>query len=90
MTTLTKPAMDPIQVECATCLAVPGEDCRSRSSGNDVAPHVARTRLSRAGADCPRCGASKLQPCVNAAKKVQPRVHTTRSNEAWRRRQKTG
>ena len=54
--------MDPIAVECATCLAVAGEDC-------------------------PRCGALEREPCLNAAGKVQPRVHTARSNEAWRQRQ---
>ena len=90
MTTTTKTAMDPIRVECATCLAVPGDDCSSRSSGNAVAPHVARKRLSRVGAECPRCGASKLQPCVNAWGRVQPRIHSARSNEAWRLRQKVG
>ena len=90
MTTLTKPAMDPIRVECATCLALPGEECTTRFSRRAVSPHVARMRLARVGAACPRCGASELQPCVNAANKAQPQIHTATSNEAWRMRQKAG
>ena len=91
MTTTTKTAMDPIRVECATCLAVPGEECTTRFSKRAVSPHVARMRLARVGAACPRCGASDRQPCLNAAGKAQPRVHTARSNAAWRlRQQKAG
>ena len=79
--------MDPIAVECATCLAVAGEDCNTRFSKRAVSPHVARHRLARVGVGCPRCGALEREPCLNAAGKVQPRVHTARSNEAWRQRQ---
>ena len=79
--------MDPIAVECATCLAVAGEDCNTRFSKRAVSPHVARHRLARVGVGCPRCGAPEREPCLNAAGKVQPRVHTARSNEAWRQRQ---
>ena len=77
-----KLAMDPIQVECATCLAVPGEACTTRYTGRPVASHPARFRLARVGAACPRCGASELQPCVNAAGKAQTRVHTARADVA--------
>ena len=74
--------MQPIAVECATCLAVPGEDCSTRFSKRAVSPHVARMRLARVGACCPRCGASELQPCLNAAGKVQPNIHTARAEAA--------
>ena len=88
---MTTTTTDPIQVDCATCFAVPGEDCTTRFSKRAVSPHVARMRLARVGAACPRCGASDRQPCLNAAGKAQPRVHTARSNEAWRlRQQKAG
>ena len=79
--------MDPIQVECATCLAVPGEDCSTRFSKRAVSPHVARRRLARVGAGCPTCGAKERRPRLNAAGKAQPRIHTARSTEAWPQRQ---
>lgn len=82
MTTTTKITMDPIQVECATCLAVPGEECTTRFSKRTVSPHVARRRLARVGASCPRCGASELQPCLNASGRGQPRIHTARAEAA--------
>ncbi len=86
----TKTKMDPIQVECATCLAVPGEACTSRFSKRAVSPHLARLRLARVEVGCPRCGAGPRQPCLTTAGKAQPRIHTARSNEAWRVRQKSG
>ena len=84
MTTTTKFTMDPIQVECATCLALPGEHCSTRYSGYPVAPHPARSRLARASVACPRCGASDLRPCVNSKGRAQPRIHTARSEAARR------
>ena len=38
--------MDPIAVECATCLAVAGEDCNTRFSNRAVSPHGARRCLA--------------------------------------------
>ena len=45
--------MDPIAVECATCLAVAGEDCNTGFSKRAVSPHVARHRLARVGVGLP-------------------------------------
>ena len=78
--------MDPIAVECATCLAVAGEDCNTRFSKRGLAPR-GQAMPGPVGVGCPRCGALEREPCLNAAGKVQPRVHTARSNEAWRQRQ---
>ena len=80
--------MTALDVECATCLAGPGERCTTRFSRQAVSPHTARLRLARVEADCPRCGAGRRQPCLTPAGKVQTRIHTARGNEAWRVRQR--
>lgn len=80
----TGTALDPIQVECATCLSVPGQHCSTRYSSRPVAPHPARCRLARVGVACPRCGASELRPCVDAKGRVQTRTHTARTEAARR------
>lgn len=81
---MVKAKIDPVRVECATCLAVPGEPCSTRYARSPVASHPARSLLARVGVACPRCGASELQPCVNAAGKAQVRIHTARSDAARR------
>ena len=79
-----KAAMDPIQVECATCLAVPGERCSTLYTGYPISPHAARSRLARVGVACPRCKATEFQPCVDARGRAQTRIHTARTEAARR------
>ena len=83
-----KTALDPIQVQCAACLALPGEHCSTRCSSHPVAPHPARARLARLGVACPRCRVSELRACVSAKGEAQPRIHTARIEAAQRAAQR--
>ena len=69
--------MDPLNVECTTCLAVRGEHCTT-VRGVPCRPHASRVGLAAAPDPCDECGAEYGQPCRLESGKTRLYPHPRR------------
>ena len=69
--------MDPLQVYCANCFAVPREMCTT-IYGNVRAPHAPRVKLAASPEECPDCGAEYGEPCRQETGEVKFYPHEAR------------
>ena len=72
--------MNPLDVQCASCQAPPGQPCIHPMSQNKTAHHPARLRLARADSPCPTCAADFTISCQDRQGKPQTRLHAARSS----------
>ena len=71
-------SMNPTEVHCARCLAVPGEPCTTLYSKRAVSPHKPRVEVARAGVGCEICDVRPFEPCVDHNGRVRMFMHRSR------------
>ena len=69
---------DPLDVDCADCLASEGVPCTTILGGQRQF-HVARLRLAAAPDACGQCGAERGQPCYKTSGGIRTFPHRDRA-----------
>ena len=77
--------VDPLNVECANCLAVKGELCTT-AQGKTRYPHQSRTLLAAVPAKCGECGAEYSEPCLMESGKTRLYPHPERGTKRSEKR----
>ena len=69
--------MDPLNVYCTSCLAVPQEPCTTMS-GSKRLPHAPRVQLAAHPETCESCGAGYGEPCLKVSGAMSMYPHRAR------------